>query len=330
MPCLVTHNYFAQDVIDNLKLDKKIKNILNNNIKDLSIFAQSTDPILSYNIFYFGLGKSIRKNYQKTMHKKHTQKLLLSLIKYTKTNNLTKNSQIINLIYGYICHYVLDSTIHPYIIYKSGVFSKKNKSSYKYNGNHADLEVFLDCYMIYTRERVLPQNFKIYQIYNKNFSLNDATSKMLDKIAFDIYGYKNFSKTYQKAIKHMNILDRWFRYDKYGIKRKIYKCIDFISPNNFVKKEQLSYNNNFEKKMYYLNLDKKEWNNPVDKNEKYNYSIIELYKIALNRCISIIENVNLVLYSDKDIHFLEEYIKNISYRTGKDSKDKREIKHFEY
>ena len=42
-------------------------------------------------------------------------------------------ANVVWFLVGTICHFVLDSTLHPYIIYKTGMMDKKKSSTYKYN-----------------------------------------------------------------------------------------------------------------------------------------------------------------------------------------------------
>jgi hypothetical protein len=49
------------------------------------------------------------------------------MINYIKDNNLYNDDDVLSYLYGYINHYVLDKTIHPYVRYKTGVFKKKNQ-----------------------------------------------------------------------------------------------------------------------------------------------------------------------------------------------------------
>ena len=60
-------------------------------------------------------------------------------------------------LYGFICHYVLDSNVHPFVFYKTGLFDKKDKNSYKYNNLHAFMETYFDNYMI--KEKTIHGSF---------------------------------------------------------------------------------------------------------------------------------------------------------------------------
>ena len=328
MPSTVTHAYFALDIYD--KLDNESKKRLNYDTEYLKIFSQGPDPFHFYNLALPIKGKNVRKNYVRKLHDTNTKKFFITLISEIKNQNLKNDSQIISFLYGFIAHYVLDSTIHPYIIYKTGIYEKNNVNTKKYRSLHNDMELYLDGYLIFQRERTQIKNFKMYNFCFNINSLNLKTKNLLDKVIKEVYDLDDFSKLYFKSIKQMKAINRLFRYDRTGIKKKVYIALDKILPKKQLKKEQLSYYINYKKKLHYLNIEKNEWNHPFDKYETYNYSFIELYHIALNKAVNIINSVNEVLYNKKDIKSLDTVFKNLSYKTGKDCNDSRKLKYFEY
>lgn len=328
MPSTITHAYFALDVYD--KLDDKSKKLLKDNKEDLKTFAQGPDPLYFYNLMIPIIGKNIRKTYPRKLHDTKTRDFFLKLIEEIKEQKLQNNSQLISMLYGFIAHYVLDSTIHPYIIYKTGVYDKQIHSTQKYRSLHLDMELYIDGYMIFQREKMKTQNFKTYNFCLNANCTNQKIKDLLDKVIYNTYNLNSYSKYYFKSIKHMKLINRLFRYDKFGIKRVIYIFLDKILPKNQLKKEQLSYHINYKKKLHYLNIEKNEWNHPMDQYETYNYSFIELYHIALNKTVKIINDINSVLYDKEDINILNNTFKNLSYKTGKDCNDYRKLKYFEY
>ena len=253
------------------------------------------------------------------------------MINYIINNNLENNKDIISYLYGSICHYFLDKIIHPFIFYKTGLFNREDKSTYKYNALHEEMEYYIDFYMIYNREKTIPKNYKFYKdIFNID-KLSIELSKMIDYIMKETYGVDNSASIYIKSLKHMYIFNKIFNYDKIGIKKKFYKLIDHIQPNKFIRKEELSFNIEYNKKIHYLNLDKKEWNHPCDINENYNYSFIELYMIALNKCVDCINNIIIMINNKKiDNKIINKYFDNSSYLTGKDCNDNKKIQYFEF
>lgn len=328
MPSSVTHALFALDVYDNL--NKEYQKKISNKLENYKTFAQGPDPLFFYNLSNLKRGKNIRNIYPELIHTSNTQKFFISLIAYIKDNNLENNSEILSFLYGFITHYILDSTIHPFIIYKTGIFSQKDNSTYKYNGLHNDMEVYIDSYMIFQREKVFPKDFKTYNFICNIREFSDEINLLLDNIFEDVYNINDFSKVYFKSIKQMKNIFRIYRYDKFGIKKIGYKFIDFLLPKKYLKKEMLSYHVNPNNKKHYLNLEKNEWNHPMNKYEYYNYSFVELYKISINRAVNTINYVNDVLYGKKNIKSLEKVFTNLSYVTGKDCKLKEKCQYFEF
>ena len=158
MPATTTHAYFANDLYDILPIG--LKKLLMDEKKRLRMFAQSTDSFIFYNLLK-KKDKHIR-NFQEYFHKNKSQEFFINLVNYIKYNNYYQNSEIMAFLYGFITHYSLDTKLHPYIIYKTGIVDEDDPSTYKYRNKHEYMENFLDNYMIKQREHKNPYNFKFY------------------------------------------------------------------------------------------------------------------------------------------------------------------------
>lgn len=328
MPSSMTHSYFAVDVYN--KLDDKSKLKIEGNINNYKTYSLGTDPYMFYNLFIGKKNKEV-SNIQKLNHTTKTKDYFINIINYIINNNLEENKDIISYLYGSICHYFLDKSLHPFIIYKTGIFNKNDKTTYKYNGLHEEMEYYIDIYMIYNREKVIPKNYKFYKDIFYINKLDIELSKMIDNVMKETYDINNASLIYIKSLKNMCTFNKLFNYDKTGLKKKIYKFIDYIQPNKFIKKQELSLNVEYDKKIHYLNLDKKEWNHPCDINESYNYSFIELYMIALKQCVNCINDITKMIDNKKiNNKIINKHFDNSSYLTGKDCNDDNEIKYFEF
>ena len=126
MPATITHTYFTKDVFD--VLPEEIQNKLD--IDRFKMFGQSTDSLMFYNLFSIFPGKKIRMLHH-YFHDNNTRDFFVNLIRYIKVNNLDDDKDVCSFLSGFICHYVLDSTVHPYVIYKTGKFDKHDKNTYK-------------------------------------------------------------------------------------------------------------------------------------------------------------------------------------------------------
>lgn len=322
----ITHAYFGLDLYD--KLSIRSKELLVDYKEDLKFFAQNTDVLFFYNITNFKKGKKIRE-FGYRSQKIKTYEFFSTLINYIKYNDHQYNPQVMAYLYGMLSHYVLDSTVHPFIIYKTGNFNKKDKETYKYNHLHNEMESYFDNYLLTIREGMNPHKFKCYQFCFNVDSFDKELIEVMDFTYQEVFHIHNFHEYYFKAMKQMKFFYRVFRYDPIGYKKAFYGLVDFVSPKSFLRKVPLSYHISKKGKKAFLNLEHKRWYNPTDKRTKSNESILELYTKALGKTSHMIQEINQYLYYDKKIN-LKKVIGNLSYETGKDCDKVRELKYFEF
>lgn len=322
----ITHAYFALDLYDRLSI--RSKELLIDEKESLKLFSQNTDILFFYNITNFKKGKKIRE-FAYRSQKIKTYEFFSTLINYIKYNNHQYNPQVMSYLYGMLSHYVLDSTIHPFIIYKTGNFNKKDKSTYKYNHLHAEIESYFDNYLLTIRKGINPHKFKCHEFCFNIDNFNNELIEVIDFVYRETYGIKDFHKYYLTAIKQMKFFYRVFRYDPTGIKKIFYHLVDLVLPKQYLRKVPLSYHINKKGKKEFLNLEHYKWYNPSDKRTKSNESILELYTKALSKTTKMIQELNKYLYYDKKIN-LKKVIGNLSYETGKDCDKDKELKYFEF
>ena len=323
MPATAVHAYFAQDLND--ILPKEIKNKLD--VDRLKTFGQSTDSLMFYNLFSILPGKNIR-DFQKYFHTNKTQEFFINLINYIKENDYTEDIDVSSFLVGAICHYVLDSTVHPYIYYKTGYFNKNDKSTYKYNNVHTFMETFLDNDMIKRRESINPYKFNIskFSFDTSKFSneLND-TIKYTFKETFDV---DNMDKIYYKSLKQMRNSIFIFRQDRYGIKKFFYKLADTFTSKRVFRFEAISYHYPLNDRHNFLNENHKLWHNPCDYSLTSEESFLDLYLRAL-KLAKVMICASFDYINGKDIE-LEKVFINKSYITGLDCELDKELKYFEF
>lgn len=315
MPSSNTHNYFCEDVYNNV--NKNIKNKLKDHINYFKVFGQGPDPYFFYD---FHLTKRSNKVHEinKAMQHSEINKHFVTLINYINENNFYDNVQVLAYLYGQICHYALDSTVHPYVIYNTGNYNANDTKTYKYNGLHEEMEYYIDAYMIYKREKILPKNYKTHKKLFNVGEFNKELKSTIDSVIKDVYNFDNVSDIYYKSIMDMKKFYHVFNYDKFGIKKCIYSIMDKICKDTCVKKKELSFYIGPNDKLYYLNKDKNVWYHPCNKNEKYNLSFNELYDKSLEKATNIINKVDEML-KNKSVNNkkIEILFGNLDYGTGK-------------
>ena len=326
MASSITHAYFVLDVYE--KLGIKSKELLIGHKELLKTAAQNMDVLFFYNIINFKKGKNVR-NFGNYFHNHKTLEFFSTLINYIKYNGHQYDPEVMAFLYGMLSHYVLDSTMHPYVIYKTGEFDKNDPNTYKYNHLHADLEAYFDNYLITIRENINPNYFKCYEYCFNVDSIGKNLIEVMDFTYREVFNINDFHNYYLKSIKHMKKFFRIFRYDPIGFKKMGYEIIDFFCPRILLRKVSLSYHISMKGKKKFLNLEHQVWYNPTDKRTKSNKSLLELYTKSLDTTVKMIQEINRFLYYDEKIN-LKKVIGNLSYVTGKDCDKKKELKYFEF
>ena len=323
MPATVVHAYFAQDLND--ILPKEIKNKLD--VNRLKTFGQSIDSLMFYNLFSILPGKKIR-DFQKYFHTNKTQDFFVNLINYIKENDYTEDIDVNSFLVGTICHYVLDSTVHPYIYYKTGYFNKNDKSTYKYNNVHTFMETFLDNDMIKRRESINPYKFNISKF---SFDTSKFSNELKDTIKYtfkETFDVDNMDKIYYKSLKQMRNSIFIFRQDRYGIKKFFYKLADTFTSKRVFRFEAISYHYPLNDRHNFLNENHKLWRNPCDYSLTSEESFLDLYLRAL-KLAKVMICASFDYINGKDIE-LEKVFINKSYITGLDCDLDKELKYFEF
>jgi len=322
MPATATHAFFAKDVYDILPGEIR----RNLNVKRCKMFAQSTDSLMFYNLFSFFPGKTIR-NFQRFFHRNQSQEFFLNLLRYIKDNNI-KDCDVYSFLVGFICHYALDSTLHPYIIYKTGEFKKGVAATYKYNNIHTFMENFIDNDMIKRRKKMNPYYFDFQEFYYDRGLFSEDLKKTINYAFYNTFQIKDMDKIYFKSLRQMNFAINVFRRDPKGIKRNIYKLIDTFTSRGTFRLEAVSYHYPLKDNHNFLNSNHNLWRNPTTYNMTSTESFVDLYIKAI-KFAKVLICASFDYLNDKYID-LEKIFTNLSYVTGLVCDLNKELKYFEF
>lgn len=323
MPATITHAYFAKDVFE--ILPSNIKNTID--CSRIKMFGQSMDALMFYNLFSILPGKKIR-DFCGYFHRNNSQEYFINLINYIKDNNLIYDMDVCSYLAGMICHYVLDSYVHPYIIYKTGVFDKRKKNTYKYNHVHEFMETFLDNDMVKRREKINPYKFRIDKFCFNTREFSDNLINSMNSSFKDTFNIDNMGNIYYKSLKQMKISLLLFRRDPYGIKKFLYKILDTFTTKRMFRFESISYYVSLDDKHNYLNSNHKLWRNPTSYNMTSNESFVDLYVKAI-KYAKVLICASFDYINNKDID-LTKIFTNASYVTGLNCLLKKDLKYFEF
>ena len=290
MPALHTHYKFGQDVLN--KLNKKLQNNIKSNIGYYNMFNQGFD-----NLYYYLTNWKYYRTFGIQAHKHNIDLFFENIFNFIKDNKLENNSEITNIIYGFINHYTLDTLLHPYINYQV-----KNL-----NIPHTKIEFMLDSNL--TNDN----SSSFYKILIPKMKFPNKLIELLNEAFEKTYKEKNVGKIFNKSHNLGYYIYRYFINDKYGIKTFLYKIIDFIIPKKDIKfSKNTFYSKQFDERL--LNSEKNIWNHPNNKIETYNYSFNELYNLAIEICTKLNNDAYEVLNNRKDLEELINNIKSINLK----------------
>lgn len=317
MPSTVTHYLFTKDVLK--CIDKDIQEKIKNSENIYYLFGNSFD------ILFFSKYKLGSK-----AHGYNTNLYFANMINYIRKNNLTNNSDALAYLYGSICHYVLDSTIHPYIYYYTGKYKRGIKETYKYKGRHSYMEYMLD--VILYKEKYNKELYKVNiakEIFPKlKFSLE--LQNMIDYTYRKTFDFDKGYKYIKKGRKNFRLAMKYGMSSRFGFRKMLLRIIDCL---HIVKDKKLSYCNFHIKKLDngVLNLEHKKWCYPIDKSISFHYSFYDLYDVSIEKARKLINGINYALDgSDSDIKKILREIGNNSYRTGLNISKKENMKYFNF
>lgn len=298
------------EVTNHILFAKKIMKKINNSNKNLYLYSVGPDS------FYFGKDTY---NFAKIMHKSNSRLFFENYIKYIKDNNLKNNLDVISSLYGFITHYVLDYTIHPYVFYKGGIFNRNDINTLKYLDGHRSIEMGITSY--YYGKNI--NNFKMYEYMNiKN---NNYIKSTLDYVLKQTYNIDNGYNKYLKSYNQMRLTYKYFRFDKYGIKKAIYKFTDLFRKN----KSKLSYISFHNINNVDLNINHNKWINPCDKNISYFTSVDDLFNKSEMETLRLIKISKDLLFDKIDINEFRNKFPNLSYLSAQECDSKKYLRYFE-
>lgn len=185
MPDIVAHNSMGDKVMS--RLPQEISSTIDRNIFRFSVMGP--DPYIFYRFFLRRLRHGVNKR-SHTMHRTDSKKFLLELAKRNKT------TEMFSFLAGFLCHFALDSTSHPYIF---------GKGEYKSN-MHTAIEHKLDVIELEKQGKQRRDLMKLFVMFPDLPEVREAMKY--------VYGWDD--DYYKTGYRHMKLY-HWFVKDQSGI-----------------------------------------------------------------------------------------------------------------
>ncbi|MBE6149441.1 MAG: hypothetical protein E7170_01800 [Firmicutes bacterium] len=293
MPAYLSHAVFSHKAFKSLekyklfKIDVPISKLRFDSIKT-DFFAYKSKRFLCYD----------------ENHNCYVQKFVKTQMEYIIENRLYENIDVMSEFYGHILHTIMDQVFHPFIYSMTDNY-KTNGMPIK--GKHFELESLIDSYLASEYLNLDIKDYARFCVDSKYMKLSKEEKDIIKYSYGKVYGYSNLELNSFIFALSLILEELIIRCDSTSVKRSFYEKFSFkylsrnIKPNEYLDK---------------MNLENKKWLNLNDLNIS-NSSIDDLYKMALNRSLEIIEVLNLNIYDKRKIDdSFYKVFEDISLDTG--------------
>lgn len=292
MPGFITHYICGQAVLNTVGSDTQ--KMIRPYQQFYNIGTQGPD------IFFYYLPGLLKKNTRDIgtqMHKHHFGTFIAHMIDYMMQDNLSEDARSLMLAYisGFLTHYALDATAHPYVYSKTGMRQKGDKAkAIKYSVNHRKFETAIDVLMLELMSSKKPSDYKLWELIRVDHDPALVVSAAMSSSISQAYERNINPKEIYKAMRYMVRLTKILQSGK-GRRKRLMELIENLTIgehlfSSIIHMQQVSDG------VDYMNIKKSPWNLPVSvtglvKSEEKTDSFVELYHNSIQQSVHMIDTL---------------------------------------
>jgi len=276
MPGHLTHDTSYFDIYE--RLPERMKAQYADAWPQYRIFAQGHDLLLFY--MFLHLTKYPQLQSKGELIEDNIQAFAVNYIALLQKTKQTGEAKM--FLYGYLIHHFLDAKLHPLIIYETGdLRSGKNAQAL-----HLLAENMMDAYVL-SKNGVDPRAFVMQSIVPSKNALTAETRAMIRESFQATYGLERFDDIFADYNRMSRTFFKALRYDPHGIKKALFKPLDFLLFGLF-KPTILPFRFDGTECLPYLNLEKQVWTHPTDAAIVSTKSFDDLYEEGVSEISTMI------------------------------------------
>lgn len=222
MPACLTHNLFARDVLSRLNAPA---------IDQCAYLwgAQGPDFLFCHRYFKTMRDKSIKtlQEYGSMLHKTSPSKTLEAMRKFVSGHD---NPVYRSYVLGFICHYALDSTAHPYVNARAAGMAEARENETP-GTMHGEIEAALDTIVLRWKTGKLPSEVKLGDCFPKNEGVQRMIARLYREVLFEVYGAEVSEEALYQSTKDAHLLFAACT-DRTGLKRSLFNIIEKGRPHH--------------------------------------------------------------------------------------------------
>ena len=282
-------------------------------------------------IFFYNVPLARHRNHRNIgvfMHEAHIEKFFRCLmLSISRVESPQKREQAVAYAAGYMCHYIGDSIVHPYVYARIG-HNPKIKGSAKTltQSLHCQLENDIDAILLLRYKQKKPSEFNqaasILLTPSEKFFLSDFLSKVITEAYYPPIYDKRFTVS-------RGIVSRSIWATQFGCKtlsdpeerkkRKINRLETILGRHPVLANKLVT--DSISDMRWALNSDHEPWANPWDRSLVSTQSFTDLFHQCLMKCRDCYYQFELLLekpvpWSEEDIRPLLTALGNYSFHSG--------------
>jgi len=325
VPALLTHYLCGDEMVKSVDTPEIIE-VIDSHRNLFNLGTQGPDIFFYHNAWPWAEGKSLSKVGSKLHHEKVKAFFEYALEAIEKEKGEGKE-KLLAYIYGYLCHYSLDTHTHPYIYYKTGFAMDEKDDKKKYDAYHRKFEAEID--VIMTEEILRKRTHEI--LSHKLIAINDEEADLLARmyswILKNLFEMDIPESDIRKAPKDMKNVTIALR-DVTGIKKAVIGFIEKMADRHPLISNMI-YSHKIDKELDHLNAAHSSWHYPWSLESVQNNSFLELFNDAVEEARNMCMAVNQYFNGNLDKNEVLEIIGNRSFDSGLDCDEKQEFLYYD-
>lgn len=285
MPSFYCHYLSSENVLKNLE-SLSLKSILNCYRNVFALGAQGPDIFFYYELWPFKGSNSLEKLGGK-LHYLKVGLFFQKSLEYISSLDGEDRDILTAYMMGYICHYSLDSSAHPYVFYRSGFKVPKSEFRDRYNADHRRFETALDKLMLRRILNTKPSKLSPYKLIKTDEHSKKLIGKLYSWTLSEVYSLDASALEIASAVKSTEVILR-LSIDRTGAKKLLLKLVESMlgKPPLF---SSAIHSSLVDEGIDYLNLEKRPWSYPWDVDSKNTSSFLDLFERSVSTAKELCE-----------------------------------------
>jgi hypothetical protein len=279
LPAAITHYFHSQRVLEQLKNEDGFSFI---HPDAFSWGAQGPDFLYCHRYFPWQRGDILRE-YARKLHSETPSRTLCAMRNFYNEQN--QNPLILSYIYGFLCHYSLDRTAHPFVNYGTGILVEQYPEQDE-DSTHNEIESVLDGILLRYEKGMLPVDFDLKRTVPKNTEVQSQIAVLYADILSRLFGHSNGYDALLQATKDCRFIFGLLN-DRTSLKKLIIQRLEGRNGKHSVSCyfRAISEGDKYD----YANILHADWQWPLNSGKRRNEGFLELYEQAIDESMNLIK-----------------------------------------